>query len=261
MKKSNISEDIIGTKYERLTVIGFEHAKSPSRNWKWIVKCECGNVKTFFPGDVRKGKVRSCGCLHNELAKERASKFRNPIAENKRLYNIYNNMKSRCFKPNDSRYKDYGGRGIAVCEEWAVSFDVFADWAKANGYRNDLTIERVDVNGDYCPENCEWIPLKEQAKNKRDTVWVEYKGERVKLQDLAEIAVVQYDALHNRITKGWDVEEAITTPSANECVSLRARCDAKGIKYTTVLNRKNRLGWDEDAALNTPVRSMATSVT
>ena len=94
-----------------------------------------------------------------------AKYLRNPQKENQRLWEIYHGMKKRCLNKNDARYKDYGGRGIEICHEWLLSFDNFADWAKNNGYDDDLTIERINVNGNYEPENCEWITLKQQARN------------------------------------------------------------------------------------------------
>lgn len=96
--------------------------------------------------------------------------------DNLSLWNIYHGMKKRCLNPNCKRYKDYGGRGIVICDEWLKGFDYFADWAYANGYEQGLTIERIDVNGNYCPENCSWITRAEQAYNKRDSIKVTYNG-------------------------------------------------------------------------------------
>lgn len=254
MKNSNKSKEWIGHKFGRLTVIGIKPPIGTSRSWRWETSCDCGVVKNLLPSEVKCGKIKSCGCLHNDVAKERATKFKNLIANNKRLYNIYNKMKRRCLNQNEPRFKDYGGRGIKVALEWMESFDAFATWAKENGYDDALTLERIDVNGDYCPENCKWIPLAGQAKNKRDTIYVEYKGKMVKMQDLANEAKVSYDTLHNRITNGWSVELAVNTPSKNLNKSLRSKCIEKGINYGTVRSRIFDFGWDEDAALNTPPR-------
>ena len=252
MRVSNASPEWIGKKYGRLTVVGVKPPMGKNRSWRWEVSCECGAVKVLTPGDIKNDRVKSCGCLHDELARERATKFYNKTQENKRLYNIYNGMKRRCFNSNDERFKDYGGRGISVAAEWVEGFDAFASWAKESGYTENLTLERVDVNGDYCPENCKWITLAEQAKNKRDTVYVEYNGVKVKLQDLAKEAVVSYDTFHNRIVNGWDVELALRTPSRNSKQSLMSKCREKGINYGTVKTRIDKFGWDEETALNTP---------
>lgn len=250
-KAVNNDETLIGKRFGRLVITGFQ--KKP-RVWLWNVVCDCGNVKTVRPSEVKSGKIRSCGCLHDEAAKERATKFRNSVISNKRLYNIYNKMKRRCCNSREARYSDYGGRGISVCGEWMRDFDVFADWARTHGYTDGLTLERKDVNGDYCPENCCWITLKEQNANKRDTVYVTYNGERVKLMDLAKDAAVSYDTLHNRIRGGWDVGVAITEMSTRKKKSLKAKCEERGIKYATVLSRINRHGWSEEEALTTPLK-------
>lgn len=121
-----------------------------------------------------------------------------------------------------------------------------------HGFAEHLTLERIDVNGNYCPENCKWIPLREQAFNKRDTKWVDYKGEHIQLQILCERLRVSYDTVHNRIySLGWSVEDAIEKPS-RQADSLQNRCREKGIAYSTVRDRIYKLGWSEERALSTP---------
>lgn len=213
----NNSQEYLGKRYGRLKIIGFEHAPRPNRKWMWVCECDCGTRKVLSPGDVKNGKVRSCGCLHNECAKERATKFKHSVYEYKRLYSIYNGIKKRCYNRNELRYKDYGARGIVMCDEWLNprdGFDRFAEWALSNGYDDTLTIERIDVNGDYAPYNCKWITLVEQSRNKRCTKWVEYKGERIQLIVLCQRENVCYDTVHDRIYhRGWELERAIKTPS------------------------------------------------
>ena len=173
---------------------------------------------------------------------------------NARLYKIYAGMKQRCTNPNYVRSKDYLGRGIEICSEWLESYKCFEKWAMNNGYADNLSIDRIDNNGNYCPENCKWITRLEQCKNKRDTLWVEYHGERVRLQDLAETAAVSYDTVHDRIYKrGWDVERALTTPSDKYRVSLMQKCKNAGLNYATVRTRIMKFGWSEEEALSIPV--------
>ena len=175
------------------------------------------------------------------------------IDENRSLWMKWNGMKRRCLNCNDERYKDYGGRGIRMYKPWIDSFDVFADWAISNGYKDNLTIERVDVNGDYCPENCIWIPLADQNFNKRQTLWVDYKGRHIQLIKLCNEKGKNYDTVHNRITKmGWDVERAIDTPSIREGESLMHKCTVRGLNYGTVRDRILKLGWTEEMALSVP---------
>ena len=180
-------------------------------------------------------------------------RYRHKVAEHRRLWHIWNGIKKRCLFENDARYHQYGGRGIKMDMSWAESFDYFADWALANGYRDDLTIERIDVNGDYCPDNCTWITIRDQANNKRDTIWVDYHGRRVQLIKICNEKGLKYDAIHNRITvMGWDAEKAIDTPLHTNEGSLLSKCNALGLNYPTVRDRINKLGWTEKEALSTP---------
>lgn len=179
-------------------------------------------------------------------------RYKHKINENKRLWTIWHGIKKRCLFENEPRYPQYGGRGITICQSWIDSFDNFAEWAYENGYQSDLTIERIDVNGNYCPENCKWITRKEQANNKRDTIWIDYKGRHVQLRKLCNEMELHYDAIHNRITKlGWDAEKAIDTPMQTDG-SLRSECRKRGLNYRTVSSRINKLGWTREKALSFP---------
>lgn len=180
-------------------------------------------------------------------------RYKHRIDENKSLWHRWNGIKKRCLSVTDARYPDYGGRGIKICQEWLDSFDNFYEWAHANGYRDDLTIERIDVNGDYCPENCKWIPLKDQAFNKRETIWVDYKGRHIQLLKLCQEKGLKYDPIHNRIMNlHWDVERAIDEPLNTNEGSLMSKCEERGLCYGTVRDRIRKLGWTEEEALNTP---------
>lgn len=180
-------------------------------------------------------------------------RYRHKVADNRRLWNIWNGIKKRCLFENDVRFHQYGGRGIKMDPGWVKSFDAFADWALSNGYQDDLTIERKDVNGNYCPENCTWISLKAQADNKRDTIWIDYKGEHIQLRKICDDKNLHYDTIHNRIKKmGWDAEKAIDTPLYTNKDSLRSKCNAIGSNYNTVHDRITKLGWTEEEALSVP---------
>jgi len=173
------------------------------------------------------------------------------VKDHKRLWEIWNGIKKRCLFENDQRYHQYGGRGILMCDEWQSSFDHFADWALSNGYEDGLSIERIDVNGNYCPENCKWIPLREQAFNKRDTIWIHYHGERIQLKKICIMKGLNYDAINNRIVAlGWDPEQAIDIPIATNEGSLRSECIKCGLNYGTVHDRIFKLGWTREEALS-----------
>lgn len=252
MQNRNNDEKWIGQKFGRLTVVGFERKTGAGRGWNWVVKCDCGNQKVCDASAVKSGNTRSCGCLHDELCGQRARKYKYKVYENKRLHGIWVDVKRRCYSPSRPRYKDYGGRGITVCEEWLQSFDNFVEWALANGYDENLTLERKDVNGNYCPENCEWITLRAQCRNKRDTIYVEYRGETYKLIELCKQAKVSYYTVHNRLQSGWSVEDAIDTPSVQEN-SLMKKCRERNMNYQAVRDRIMKLGWTEERALSTPI--------
>lgn len=166
------------------------------------------------------------------------------------LHNIWCGMNNRC-NPNHVHSNGYGKRGISVCNEWSV-FENFRDWALANGYAEGLTIERKDVNGSYCPENCEWITLAEQARNRRTTKWVEYCGRKMSLAEAAEIAKLPYKQVHFRIKHGWSIEKALSEPLMDNSESLRKKCKEAGMNYRTVYNRVYSLGWSVEKALSTP---------
>lgn len=130
---------------------------------------------------------------------------------NTRLYGIYSGMKSRCRNANNPRYKNYGGKGIKVCDEWLNDFNAFYNWATTNGYKDDLSIERIDINKDYEPSNCCWIPLSQQSKNKSNNIYVYLDGERETLFDYCKKHDYNYDLVRNRITRWhWSLEKALT---------------------------------------------------
>lgn len=170
------------------------------------------------------------------------------------LHNIWCGINYRC-----RHHPRYAGRGIKVCEEWAV-YENFRDWALNNGYKDGLTIERIDVNEDYCPENCKWIPLGEQARNRTTTRWVDYNGKKVSLAEAAELAGLPYKEVHLRIKSGWSVEDALSKPLFKKS-DLHVKCEENGINYHTVYNRIHLYGWSEERALNTPTKGKGANQT
>lgn len=161
-----------------------------------------------------------------------------------RLHNIWCDMRKRC-----RHHPMYAGRGIKVCDEW-LEYENFARWARENGYEDSLTIERIDVNGDYCPQNCKWIAFNKQARNRTTTKWVTYMGREMSLAEAAEISGVPYKVVHARLKKGWSLEKSLSEPL--KCKSaLHKKCDELGLNYHSVYNRI-RSGWSEEDAFTIP---------
>lgn len=129
------------------------------------------------------------------------------------LYNTWRNIHQKCMNPNSPLYKYYGGRGICVCDEWKSDFIVFYNWAYSNGYHDGLTIDRIDNNGDYTPDNCRWVTMKEQSINKRNTSMLEYNGVVKPIKEWSDAFGFKREVLKSRLRNGWSIEEALTTPS------------------------------------------------
>lgn len=203
--------DITGQRFGRLTVIGFDK-QDEFRQYMWLCKCDCGNVVSIRGYSLRSGNTQSCGCIQ----KETNLKLRQTHGMTKtRIYNIWQSMKQRCSTPSVSCYKYYGGRGISVCDEWQ-SFEPFYQWAISNGYADNLTIDRIDVNGNYEPINCRWITIQEQQRNKRGNHHITFNGETKTLQEWADGLGIHHVTLLERLNRWGSVEEALTIPKGGK---------------------------------------------
>lgn len=207
--------DITGQRFGRLTVI--ERVKNTSRKDSlWLCKCECGNIKEVTYSNLNSGHTKSCGCFRIETTSKRntKTKIKHHLCSDP-IYEKWTFMKSRCYYTNNDSYTDYGGRGIVVCDEWIDTengFINFYNWSINNGWAKDLTLDRIDNNGKYCPENCRWATLKEQANNKRNTVYLEYNDIKLSLSEWAEKLDVPRYILKERRSLGWSDDKIITTP-------------------------------------------------
>lgn len=171
---------MVGERFNFLTVV--EEWRNDKSQIICRCKCDCGNESIVPLYKLKAERIKSCGCMRKKLISEGNTRH----GERKSLlYSKWCGIKRRCYNANDSHYKDYGARGIKMCKEWNDDFGVFKQWAEKNGYVDGLSLERVDVNADYSPENCLWIELADQAKNKRNTIYIIYKGEYKRVSEIA----------------------------------------------------------------------------
>ena len=157
----------------------------------WVCKCDCGNTKVINGNNLRQGKSTTCGCS-----------LRKHGMRNTRLWNIWDGMMKRCYNPKHMWYKRYGGRGITICDEWLDDHGAFFSWALANGYADHLTLDRIDVNGNYCPENCRWVDMKTQHNNRSNNCIVAINGVEKTIAEWASIAGIDYQTIYRRYHRG-----------------------------------------------------------
>ncbi|UUV26102.1 MULTISPECIES: hypothetical protein [Lysinibacillus] len=200
-------KDLTGERCGRLTV-KYHYGKNKYSHNLWYCQCDCGNYSVVTTAALSKGDTNSCGCLAIELTTKRTITHG---MTNTRLYKAYAKMKERCDNPNSKSFQYYGGRGIKIHDIWST-FEKFKNWAYNNGYEEHLTIDRIDVNGDYEPLNCRWVTMKVQNNNKRNNLNIVYKGQEKTLKQWSEELNIKYSTLYGRIVKrGWDIDRAFET--------------------------------------------------
>lgn len=221
--------DLTGKKFGRWTVLEFSHIKNG--NYYWLCKCECGTIKPVSYANLKRGS-KSCGCLAKEILKEKGTHKQS----GSRLYVVWQNMKSRCYNKNNNRYNIYGARGIKVCDEWQ-EFQPFYDWAMANGYnpnakRGECTIDRIDVNGDYEPNNCRFVSMEIQTRNTRVNRLLTYNNETHCLQDWSKITGINISTLDNRLYRDkLPVDKILSVPTGKLKKIKKIKCIETGIIY------------------------------
>lgn len=199
----------IGKKYNSLTIIDVVQKEIGAKNRNnFIVRCDCGKIKQYRISKILHNEICTCGCQ----GKNRAT---NHGFGHTHLYAVWNSMRKRCGNPKSAKYNIYGGRGIKVCDEWNNNFLVFREWALSNGYKEGLSIDRIDNNGNYEPNNCRWTTLTEQARNRRNTKYITYKGQTKSLAEWCEILKLPPSTIGWRIRKWKDIERAFEEPITN----------------------------------------------
>ena len=204
-------QDLTGKKFGRLTVLELAYKKGYEKYYK--CQCECGTIKYIRSNSLTCGHSLSCGCLHSEIMKKYITERNTTHNLSKHpLHNIWQHIKKRCYNKNTPQYDDYGGRGIKICDEWLNDFKAFYDWAIDNGYKKGLSIDRINNNGNYEPNNCRWATRKEQNNNTRRNFYITYNNETHTLAEWAEIKNINSKTLWQRFKRNWSVERAFNTP-------------------------------------------------
>lgn len=196
-----------GDRFFRLTIVG-ESEKKTKKHRYFLCECDCGKHTTVSMSQLRGGRTKSCGCLRNEHS--RIVNIRHGC-KGKSIYNSWVSMRSRCNNKNNQDWKRYGGRGISICPEWNL-FENFRDWSYINGYKEGLTIERKNNNGNYEPNNCTWILRGHQSYNRSTTRILEFNGLRLPMSLMARRHKLTIECLHKRLKKGMSIEMALTEP-------------------------------------------------
>lgn len=195
--------DLTGQRFGQLLVI--ERAEDKTTGLKpkvmWRCRCDCGKETVVWGSSLTQGTTVSCGC----------KKIKHGYANKERLYQTWKNMRRRCYDPSNKRYAQYGGRGIKICPEWD-DYAVFRSWAMSNGYRDDLTIDRIDVNGDYCPENCRWSTTTEQMNNMTRNRIISFCGKSMTMSEWARELGISYSTMNHRVQRGWSMDRISNTP-------------------------------------------------
>lgn len=199
--------DLTGKRYGELVVV--KRSENTSKGLAtWECKCDCGKTTIVRGSSLRNSTVKSCGCRRFRIKPT----LQHGMSHTK-LYYVWNNIKRRCYEKTNPAYKNYGGRGIKMCDSWKNSFESFGEWALNNGYSDSLTIERVDVNGNYCPENCTWIPRNKQQNNRTSCLFYTYNGETKNLMEWCNYFNMPYMTVYTRLFRwNWDFERAISEP-------------------------------------------------
>lgn len=252
-------------RFGKLTVIE-QVENNLSNESLWRCKCDCGKEKIIPSRRLNNNHgTRSCGCLREDVWKSNGKNLYKHGLSRTRLYKIWSGMHDRCCRKTDSQYKYYGGRGIKICDEWVNDFLSFYEWSMSNGYSDNLSIDRIDVNGDYSPDNCRWADQLQQANNKRNNIVIEIDGVKKTLPEWARQLGTSKELAYTRIANGWNQKDAVTKKPKKTRMY-----EYDGVKHTSqewaeitglydrtiVRQRVDKLGWSVEKAVTTPVRKI-----
>ena len=200
--------NLVGKKFGRLLVI--EKAESLNGHTRWLCKCDCGKECVVHGTSLKTGNTTSCGCYKTENARKLYSGVRQ---NNKKLYGVWNGIKQRCTNENNKSYKNYGGRGIKMDDEWASNYESFYNWAMRSGYQDGMEIDRIDNDGNYCESNCRFVKRDIQANNKCNVKLYTINGVTKSLPQWCREYGQEYYLVRQRVYKlGWSIKDALTIP-------------------------------------------------
>lgn len=248
--------DLKNQRFGRAIVL--KRVENKGRYVRWLCKCDCGNEFVALTQHLRNGSVKSCGCLLKEIAGQKFIKLNTKHGKHKtRLYKIWAAIKGRCFNKNNLAYKNYGGRGITICDEWINNYPAFEIWANENGYNDTLTIDRIDVNGNYEPSNCRWATRQEQQNNRRACRYITYNGKTKTIAEWARILNIPANRIWHRLDRGWSIKQALSTKK-REARLIEYQGKKRTIKeWATVLKisvdtirARIRMGWPIELVLS-----------
>lgn len=211
--------DCLNKRYGQAQVIEYV-GMNKTHNCLWLCKCDCGNTFVTTATHLRSGHTKSCGCLRDEKT---AIRFTKHDLSNSRLSSIWRNMKGRCTNLKTKEYHRYGGRGIKVCSQWNDDFKSFYDWAMRNGYSDNLSLDRIDNDKDYAPDNCRWADRKMQCRNKSNNRHFLLNGQQKTLVEWCEIYGMKYSTVYRRLRRDWSLKKALVTPIESNKIAFKWR--------------------------------------
>ncbi len=254
-----IDSSLVGKKFSSLEVLSFEYMKN--RGAYFLCKCDCGVLCIKLGTTIKSNTTKSCGCVGKETQRVAVTKHGGSKGK---LFFCLQAIKRRCFNAKNRSYRRYGGRGISVCDDWLV-YENFESWALSNGYKEGLSIDRINNDGNYEPGNCRWTTSKVQGNNKESCVYLTYNGEKLTIAQWAEKTNISWSTIKRRLKSGWPVNDILTTRTTHETSSLNYKGEifplhilAKrfGIKRETLWARINVSKMPVEEALTYNVKSL-----